>query len=366
MYSLKVLISQPVRLMLTVMGVTLCALLMLFLWAVYSGVERGSVEYVRCSEADIWVLQRNATNILRCSSLLNITQGQLLTKIEDIEEVSPLFFYLATIHLGKRNSTVYLTGYNPSQNLGKPPHIIKGRNVLEDDEIVLDKSTAAKFHFDIGDSVVINQTVLKVVGISEGTNMFVIQYAFVSLRCVQKIAGFPYIVSCFLVKVKAEREVAAVAESIRGVLPHAEVFDREVFLQNNIQEMESGILPLLFIVALIGAVVLTAILSLTLTVNILEQRSDIATMKALGAPLSYIPIFVLKQTLIMAVMGLTTAILVFFPMTVLVEAVAPEVSAKTSLTQMILIAVLVFIISLFSSFLPIRRLRKIYPLEAFK
>ena len=48
--------------------------------------------------------------------------------------------------------------------------------------------------------------------------------------------------------------------------------------------MESGIIPLLFIVTLISAIVLTAILSLILSVSILEKRRDFAIMKALGSP----------------------------------------------------------------------------------
>jgi len=50
---------------LTIGGVSLCIVLMFFLLAVYRGVADGSVEYIRRNKADLWVLQRNATNILR-------------------------------------------------------------------------------------------------------------------------------------------------------------------------------------------------------------------------------------------------------------------------------------------------------------
>lgn len=53
--------------------------------------------------------------------------------------------------------------------------------------------------------------------------------------------------------------------------------------------MESGILPLLYVIALIGAVVLTVILSLLLSINILKRRKDFAVMKTLGSPQRYLP-----------------------------------------------------------------------------
>ena len=65
MYATATLREQPQRLALTVAGVALCVILMLFLLAVYRGVAVGSIAYVASSDADVWVLQRHAANILR-------------------------------------------------------------------------------------------------------------------------------------------------------------------------------------------------------------------------------------------------------------------------------------------------------------
>lgn len=52
MYALKTLQDQPLRLALTVGGIALCMVLMLFLLSVYRRVADGSVEYLRASHAD--------------------------------------------------------------------------------------------------------------------------------------------------------------------------------------------------------------------------------------------------------------------------------------------------------------------------
>jgi len=81
MYSVRILTNQPFRLTLTIGGVALCILLMFFLLSVYKGVADGSVEYIRRNKVDLWVLQRNASNILRGSSLLSTAHGYVMRRI---------------------------------------------------------------------------------------------------------------------------------------------------------------------------------------------------------------------------------------------------------------------------------------------
>jgi ABC-type antimicrobial peptide transport system permease subunit len=130
--------------------------------------------------------------------------------------------------------------------------------------------------------------------------------------------------------------------------------------------MESGFLPLLFIVAFIGAVVLMAILSLILSVNVLEQRNDFAVMKALGSPRGFIRHIVVKQALILAGTGSVLALCIFFPLVKLIEKLSPEVSTVTSIEQVLVVLGAVLLIGLISTIVPNRRLRHIYPLEVFR
>jgi len=125
-------------------------------------------------------------------------------------------------------------------------------------------------------------------------------------------------------------------------------------------------MPLLFIVALIGAVVLTAILSLILSVNVLERRHEFAVMKAIGAPDRYVTGLVVQQALSFAAAGIVVAVVLFFPLIAAVQALAPEISPITSVGQIAAAAGGVLAISLASSVIPNRRLHCIYPLEVFQ
>jgi putative ABC transport system permease protein len=365
MYALRILRSQPLRLALTVGGVALCIVLMFFLLAVYRGVADGSVDYIRHNRADLWVLQRNATNILRGSSLVSAAQAEGIGRLPEVECISQVLLLLASVKKEDKVRTVFLTGFEPGSGWGGPPRLTAGRNIVKDTEIILDRSFAAKYRFRLGDEVAVQERRFRVVGLSAGTNAFVIQYAFVTLPAARDLIGFPGLATCFLVKLRPGMEGAAVAGRIRVQWPGLEVYSQQDFLENNIREMKSGFLPLLYTVAGIGAIVLTVILSLLLSVNILERRKDFAVLKTLGSPPAFLWGLVVKQALLIAGASSLAAAALFFPLVRLIEKLSPEVSTKSSVGQVLAVVAVVGVMSLVSSLLSIRRLRRIYYLEVY-
>jgi putative ABC transport system permease protein len=364
-YSIKTLTGQPLRLGLTIGGIALCIILMLFLWSVYSNVEVGAVEYIRRSEADLWVLQRNAWNILRGSSLLSTGHGIVISEIEGVKGASPVLLLLSGIKREEEQSTVFLAGYDTETGVGGPPEIIEGRAIKQSNEVVLDEAFAKRMGYAVGERVCIYDDTLAVVGLSTGTNALVIQYAFVSLDRAQALVRVPSIVTCFLVRVQSGFSPDEVANRIREELPGLEVFDKEVFLQNNIREMETGFLPFLLIIAVLGAIVLTVIISLLLSINILERRKDYAVLKVLGAPAGYLPRLVLHQAFLISLLGSAVALLLYSPVAVMIESISPEVNASASIGRVVAVLGIVSMISVMSSFISINRLRSIYPMEVY-
>jgi putative ABC transport system permease protein len=365
MYALKIILGQPVRFILTIGGIALCIMLMLFLLSIYKGVADGSLEYIRASDADLWVLQQHSNNILRSTSILTYNKKQHIMNVPGVESVSPVLFILATLELPEGPATVYLTGYDPETGIGGPPALDDGSHLRHHDQIIIDRSFALKHQIKVGDRLPVKKDTLTVAGISNGTNMFVLQYAFISLQKAYSLIGFSNIASCYQVKATAETDPGILAERIRAEVEGLNVFDDQQFLENNIREMESGLLPLLYTVACIGAIVLTAILSLILSVQVLERRNEFAILKAIGSPPAYIPYVILKQALIYSGCGMILALILFFPMLRLVEMVSPEVAASSSLIQIIIVSAGAIVISFLGSILPNQRLRRIYPLELF-
>lgn len=366
LYAFRLLQRQPQRLALTVAAIALCAVMMLFLLATYRGVSVGSVEYIRKNDCDVWVAQRNSTNLLRGTSLLRASVGEALLRSPSVSEARPVLLLLPTVRFGKEHATVFLAGYETGQRLGGPPAITDGRGVRGDADIVLDRAFALKMDIAVGDTVSINDMPLRVCGFSDGTNAFVLQYAFVTLRRARMIAGIPDLVSLYLLRITPEARAAQVVREIERDIPGTAAFTREVFLANNLKEMEAGFLPLLFAIAGLGMVVMTVILSLLLGITILERRKDFAMMKTLGAPRGYLPGSIAVQALLLAALGTAAGVAVFPALMFAVESLSPEISTVSSPAQVLLVVAVCLLVSQGSALVSMRRLRGIYALEVYQ
>lgn len=369
-YAWRYLAFRPTRSILIITGVGLCTLLMLFLISVYRGVSDGTLDYIRRNRADLWVMQENATNIVRGSSLLLPKQGQVLDHIAGIRSVSPILLTLSIVKAADqtgfvRTGTVYLVGYDLQADWGGPPSIAVGRNVQADSEIVLDDRFAAKMYLVVGDMIQINQTHLQVVGLSTGTNAAVIQYAFVALKTAQKLFGQVKIISAYLVSLEPDADGKWVIATIRKVLRDASVFTHAEFIENNQREMQSGFLPFIVAVCAISVVVLVSILSLLLSIVVLERRADFAVMKTIGAPSFVLPLLVLNLAAIIAVLGTIVGLALYSPVTQLVQMISPELCPRTTGQELVITTASVVLACVIAALVPLRKLRSIYPAESF-
>ena len=365
MYVLRVLAAHPFRLLLTLAGIALCILLVLFILGVYNGVATGSVEYVRRTPADFWVLQANTANIMRGTSILPASWCDTIMQDSRVASATPVLLFLASLHTGDGPATVLLTGFRPGEP-GGPPVIAEGRSVRRDDEIVLDRAFAAKHRIRIGDRVSVRGDSLEVVGMSGGTNAFVTQYAFVTLAFEQSTVELPGLASFFIVRVTDGADAGAVMHDLdRRFDGRLSLHAHAPFLENNIAEVEAGILPLFFAIALIGSVVLAIILSLILSVNILERRHDFAIMTLVGAPGRYLRGTVVAQALSLGLTAEVLALLLLQPLLALIESITPEVSAIVTAGHIVASCVAVVAISIASGLLAGGRVRRISTAEVF-
>jgi ABC-type antimicrobial peptide transport system permease subunit len=360
------LLSNRGRLALTVMVVGACTLLMLFLWSDYEAVNAGSVDYIRRTSADFWVLQGNSTNILRGFSTMSMRDYLQIRSDGDVESASPVLLLCASANIGARDYTLFLTGYRPEDPMGGPPALAAGRAPADDSEIVLDRVFAKKHHLGIGQTIRIHGMDLQIVGVSNGTNAMVVQYAFVTLSRAQAIVSFPGLISFVAARIKAGVDKGAAIEALRSRRPDLNVFGNEEFIHNNVLEMQSGFLAFLFIITLMGAGVLAVVLILLFSISILESRRDFVIMKALGAPRRFIPSLVVEQAAVLGGAGAALGFVLLFPVRTAISAWSPELETGIYPLQIAVVFVAVLVVSVISSAIAARRLTRFYALEAFR
>src|SRR5829696_6411714 len=86
----RLLLRNRGGLFVTIPGTAATVALVLFLFAVHDGAKDGATRYVRTAGVDIWVMQKNADNILKSSSFLNPDVAEDIAKIDGVAAASPI------------------------------------------------------------------------------------------------------------------------------------------------------------------------------------------------------------------------------------------------------------------------------------
>ena len=94
MYVIRILADKPIRFVLTVTGIAFCIILILFILGIYNGVAEGSIEYIKKTQADIWVLQGNNNNIMRGTSIIPSNYVDVIMQDSLVESADAVLLFL--------------------------------------------------------------------------------------------------------------------------------------------------------------------------------------------------------------------------------------------------------------------------------
>jgi putative ABC transport system permease protein len=343
----------------TVAGVAATVSLLLFLFAVHAGVRDGSTRYVRTSGVDIWIAQKGSDNIIKSSSFVPAHLAARVAGIEGVAAASPLLRVISKAEIrGQLTSTLFLFAFDPATRLGAPNAIAIGPG-----EIVLDRSFARKYGLAKGDLITLHQRVFRVAGMSDGTNALLSQFGFVRFEDGARLLGLPDTASFILVRTRGDRD--AVAQRIRDAIPGVAVYEGDDFTRRHDEELDSGVMPVFFGLAVFGAAVGGFLIALMLYSSALERRDDYATLKAIGAGQRTLTRLVVAQALLVTVAGCVAGIVFMAALTpILLRAIPTLVLLYRPLHALLFPVAL--LIGALAAVAPVRVLRRIYPGEVFR
>ncbi len=359
------LVDDRTRFSVTVAGVAIVVALVLFLFAIYQGAREEANAYVASRPVDVWVSRHSTTNLLRSASFLPENLGRGLEILPGIERATPLLRGIGSADMNGQPVTFFLLGIDPSAPATRPT-VSAGRATPGPGEVVIDRVFARKHHLGVGDTLAVQGEPFRVAGISEGTNAVVVQFVFTTIADAQRLLGLEGAVSHFLVE--AERGVPAevVADSLGRRFDELSSVPAERFVGANQREIESGVVPLLWAVAVFGALAGGALLTLLLFGGVVEQRADYAVLKAIGASQRQVDGLVLRQAALAVAAGLAAGGLLFALAAPLFQHLVPEIAYGFAPWIAWTTAGAAALLGLAAAWLPIRRLRTIWPGEAFR
>lgn len=356
---------DPVRIGVTMGGVGVSVALMLFLAGAYGGVSTESNGYVKERPVAVWVAQGNSRNLIKSTSFLGSSTTDAVRTARGVASAAPLLRLIATLTIRGREFTAFVCGVD-STSAATRPTIVEGTGAIGHGRIVVDRALARRAGLAVGDTLSIQGRPFRVSGLSVGTNVVISQFTFIALDDAQRLLGFPNIVSFLLVQAAPGVTPAALAATLRDEQPDLSVFTADAFIANNLDELRTGLLPMLATVAVFGGIIGAAVVTLLLYGAILDRREDYAVVKAIGASAGYVRLLVLGQSLASAVCGYAVGLGLYFASVPLILRIVPVFVSALSLQAAVLVALATLLMGAVGALLPIFRLERIHPAEAFR
>jgi putative ABC transport system permease protein len=363
--AVRLLLRERGRTVITMIGTGTLLLLILFLAGIYQGVKHGSTGFIEHSTAQIWACQKNSNNLLRSSSFLPSPMARDLAAAPGVQRVESILRLITTANIHGKTVTAFIFGI-PSNNVLSRPPVLRGTPSPGPREIILDQSTTKKYDLAPGDTIRVNEQVFTVAGVSYETNATVAQFSFIALPDAERILGLRNISSFFLLSVDANAPTHEVLAHLRQGFPSLAFYSKDEFIKTNLDEMGTGVLPILWTITFFGLLAGGAIVSLLLYASVQEHREDYALVKALGMSQWRLALVVIRQALLISFGGFIVALCGYAACSPILSMLAPEISVDVNMWMVAGLLGIAWILGCAGSFASVSKLSSVYPTEVFR
>lgn len=353
------------RLAISVGGVAFSVLLILLLRGLYAGILDASTSYVRGVDADLWVAQEGTPgDFFHSVSLLTGETRQEIDAVAGVVDSAPLLGRPVVFSHEGRDTDFFLLGVDAETPRAAPATVEDGARVPGDGEIVVDRVFADNLGVGLGDTLDVQGTPLTVSGITRDGNAFVSQFAWASYADAERLLGAEGIVNYFLVR--ADGDAAEVAARIQDEVAGTKLMTTEEFADASISDLEEGVLPIMWVLVLIGLGVGTVVIGLTIYTATVERRREYGVLKAIGFSNRRLVAVVWQQAIAAGLIGLIAGVALTFAVAALLVRLAPTFVTSIGLADVAFVGIATLVMTLVASLMPIRPVMRLDPADVFR
>jgi putative ABC transport system permease protein len=363
----KNLVRERARLAIAVGGVAFAVVLILLLRGLYVGFMTQATAYIRGVDADVWVAQADTPgDFFHSVSLQPLQTGDRLAEVPGVEQVTPLVGRPIVFAREGRDLDLFLLGVDPANPVAGPPGAEQGKAVPGPGEIVIDRVFAGNSGIGLGDTVELNGVPLTVAGVARGGNSVIAQFAWASLPDAARIFTQPALVNYFLVSIAPGTDPAAAAQAIGTAVAGTKPMTKAQFEKANTADLSEGFLPIIWVLVVIGFLIGTLVIGLTIYTATLEKRREYGILKAVGFSNRALFGVVWRQALASAALGLLAGVALTLVLGKALEAVMPEFVTTFRASDVGLVALAAMAMAAVASFVPARPVARLDPAQVFR
>lgn len=359
------LLQDKLRFALSVTGVALAVMLILFLFGLRAGMFRSAVLYLDNAPGSVAVMPAGVKSTSAGSGqFLSPETVAAVTSAPGVEQATPILLAMAIPELHGQKQLVRLVGYDAAGG-GGPWKMAEGREPAADDEVVLDGVLASRHDFKVGDSFEVAGRQLKVVGLSSDTASFTGSYVFARMTFVESLTLSPGSASFVLVTPAPGTTSAGLVTSLR-TLPGTNVLLKSQVMAND-QQILAGILDQVVLLMVAAAFIVGAlVVGMVIYTATNERRGEYGILKAIGARNGMLYRVVAFQAVFAAGVGSVLGVGFAFAMGSLVTNVKPQFLVSIEPAAIIGTLVAGLVMALAGAIVPARAVAGLAPAEVFR
>lgn len=374
--AMKMLFHQKMRLVITLIGITVSAVLALVEIAIYLGMMGNATQLIRHTPGDIWVVSRNLQSFDFAMSFPanRINAVRALPQVEWAEKILLNYAFIKLADGGREQ--VEFIGYDPDTGVGGPWDMLEGSpaDVKGGRFIILDQSSAQRLGSlqpgSLWELTFFREQSFKLVGLSRGIKSFTtIPLAFLSYQEAERLfteAGLQNQTSYIVAKLRNPAEQDEVAQALRKVMRDNDVLTKDEFIRKTIiyWTVQTGMGMAFFLTAALALIIGGTIVGQTIYTSTLEHLREYGTLKAIGASRQEIDQAIFAQAGFSAVAGYLLGALLVLLMRGGIESAGVPLYLSPTLFAGLFVAI--FSMCLASAWFSVARVHRLDPVTVFK
>jgi putative ABC transport system permease protein len=311
------LFHDKVRLTVTLTGIVFSVVLIVVQLGLFFGFTTATSGLIDHSGADLWITSKNVPYVEQgvAFSERKLYQVRAVPGVGDAEKIIARWTQWKR-HDGGQES-VQIVGFNVDSAMERPWNLVEGRveDLKSPDAVILDELYKQKLGVTrVGEVFEIGGHRARVVGFTRGIRSFTTSpYVFTTFKNAQNYTGLREDQTMFiLVKVAPGANLEQVRRALLDSVKDVEVYTAAEFshMTTFYWMFTTGAGVAVLIAAVLGLVVGFVVVAQTIYATTMDHIREYGTLKAMGAPNSYVYKVIMKQAAISAVIGYVLGMIV--------------------------------------------------------
>jgi putative ABC transport system permease protein len=300
------LVHRPVRTLISIVAIAIEVILILLIVGLSLGMLNDAAERQKGVGADIMVLPPNASQFSGMNGApMPVKLADLLSKLPHVVAVSPVVSQVSTAGALEAITGVDLDSYN---RLGAPFRYLEGGPFDGPDEVLVDELISRQNNIHAGSTITVLNHQVKVAGVvAQGKG----GRKFLPIATMQSWIGAQGKASAIYLKVDdPDKNTQTVVEEIhnypglQGYTARSMAEYLAMMTANNIPALNLFIKVVIGIAVIIGFIVIFQ----AMYTAVMERTREIGILKSLGATKFYIVRAILRETILLSIVGIAVGI----------------------------------------------------------